>query len=363
MPYRSKRKQRAYFNNYYVQNSQNIKARGRSLYQSDPDKIKAVARTSYHADPDKKKAAVTASYVADPDKKKAAVRALYVADPDKKKVASRALYMLNPLKKNSADRAAYRDNADRRRAAAKACYDANPRLKCEASKAAYKTNPDEMKALFRDYHASHRSARLRYFRKYHSYTKLKRVTKARYSLAQPNQLSIEKYFRNVQVNILADHEVLLKLKEEFKSLHASVADTLSRAELEKTVGRLSVKRLVCKTLQIRRKHAGFLVATLSLFHLKNAMILEKAAILVVQSPSFMRQPTCMLEIPQYLLMRRGSVLLLKKCLWGLAVRMKKVKMLPPKVTFLRLGAFQMRKFLIRDLPSLRCGSAQTAANH
>ena len=205
-----------------------------------------------------------ASYVADPDKKKAAVRALYVADPDKKKVASiyRALYMLNPLKKNIADRAAYRDNADRRRAAAKACYDANPRLKCEASKAAYKTNPDETKALFRDYHASHRSARLRYFRKYHSYTKLKRVT--RYSLAQPNQLSIEKYFRNLQVNILADREVLLKLKEEFKSLHAGVADTLSRAELEKTVGRLSVKRLVCKALQIRRKHAGFLVATIKL---------------------------------------------------------------------------------------------------
>ena len=118
--------------------------------------------------------------------------------------------------------------------------------------------------LFREYHASHRSARLRYFRKYHSYTKLKRVTKARYSLAQPNQLSIEKYFRNVQVNILADREVLVKLKEEFKSLHAGVADTLSRAELEQTVGRLSVKRLVCKALQIRRKHAGFLVATIKL---------------------------------------------------------------------------------------------------
>ena len=69
MPYPSKRKRRAYFNNYYVQNSQNIKARCRSLYQSDPDKIKA------------------ALYVADPDEKEAAVRALYVADPDSKKVA------------------------------------------------------------------------------------------------------------------------------------------------------------------------------------------------------------------------------------------------------------------------------------
>ena len=48
-----------------------MRARGRSLYQSDPDKIKAVARTSYHAE---KKAAVRAFYCADPDKKKAAVR-------------------------------------------------------------------------------------------------------------------------------------------------------------------------------------------------------------------------------------------------------------------------------------------------
>ena len=40
-------------------------------------------------------------------------------------------------------------------------------------------------------------------------------------------------------------------------------------------------------------------------------------------------------------------------------------MLPPRVTFLRLGVqvvFQMGKFLIRDLPSVRCGSAQSSAN-
>ena len=67
------------------------------------------------------------------------------------------------------------------------------------------------------------SARLRYFRKYHSYTKLKRVTKARHSLAQPNQLTIERFYRSVNANLLADGEVFNKLKEEFKSLHADVA--------------------------------------------------------------------------------------------------------------------------------------------
>ena len=42
-----------------MQNSENIKAGGRSLCQSDPGKVNAVARDSYHADPGKKKAAVS----------------------------------------------------------------------------------------------------------------------------------------------------------------------------------------------------------------------------------------------------------------------------------------------------------------
>ena len=64
MPYRYPRNKRACAKIYYVLNSEEIKARGRSL---------VVARTSYHADPKKKKAAVRASYCVDPDKKKAAV--------------------------------------------------------------------------------------------------------------------------------------------------------------------------------------------------------------------------------------------------------------------------------------------------
>ena len=61
MPYRYPRKKRACAKIYYVLNCEEIKARGRSLYQSDPDKMKVVARTSYGADPKKKKAAVRAS--------------------------------------------------------------------------------------------------------------------------------------------------------------------------------------------------------------------------------------------------------------------------------------------------------------
>ena len=234
------------------------------------------------ADPDKKKSAVRASYHADPDKKKAVVRASYSADIVKKKAASRALYNLHPLKKHLADRAAYRDNADRRKVGAKARYDANPAKKCAATQAAYKADPEKMKALFREYHASHHSTRLRYFRKYHCYAKRERVKKARYSLPQPiNQLAIERCYKSVKANLLADGEALLKLKQEFKSLRAGVADTLSKAEFEQTVGRLAVKRLVCKTLQICRKHTqGFCWVALNSSSLLHLLTLEKAATLV-----------------------------------------------------------------------------------
>ena len=193
---------------------------------------------------------------------------------------------MHSLKKNVADRAAYRDNADKRKAAAKACYDANPEQKCAATKAAYKANPEKMKALFREYHASHRSARLAAFREYrasHHSAMLAAFSEYHVSHRSARLRYFRKYhsYRSVNANLLADGEVFNKLKEEFKSLHADVADTLSRAELEKTVGRLSVKRLVCKALQIRRKHAGFLLASIKLLlHLKNTIILEKAATLV-----------------------------------------------------------------------------------
>ena len=232
---------------YYVENSNVIKAHSRALYQSDGDKIRAVARTSYRADPGKKKAAARAAYSANPDKKKARVRASYSANPEKKRAAAKARYYANPALKRAATNAAYMANGEKMKA-----------LFCEY----YKANSVKMKAMFRVYHATYHNARLQYFRKYHCATKQRKVRKARYSLAQPNQLLIERFFRSVLANLLADREVMFKLKEEFKSLHASVAGSLRRSELERTVGRLAVKRLVCKALQIRTNFAGVLLTSI-----------------------------------------------------------------------------------------------------
>ena len=54
-------------------------------------------------------------------------------------------------------------------------------------------------------------------------------------------------------NTLADRDILVKLNEEFLKVHAGRAATLSRAEIEKAMGRLAAKTLAYKALQIRRK--------------------------------------------------------------------------------------------------------------
>ena len=219
-------------------------------------------------------------------------------------------------------------------------------------------------ALFQQYHASNHSAMLRYFRKSHSYTKLKRVTKDRYSLAQPNQLAIENFYRSVKANLLADGEVLLKLKEEFKSLRAGV---LTRAELQQTVGRLVVKKRVCKALQIRRKHVGFLLASIKLIKyilLKNAMILERAASSSTE-PFYYEAAYLHVRYPPIPVNEAGKCVVAKEVPIGVGTKNEESKDAASNSNPSQAGSVGCGsdgKFLIRHLPSLRCGSAQSSAN-
>ena len=118
-----------------------------------------------------------------------------------------------------------------RKAAAKSHYHANPEHKRAASIRCYRAEPEVKKAVFKQYYSMHRSARLRYFRKYHCYTKRIKVTKVRYSLAQPTQLVIEKFFRCAQASLLADSKMKTKLIKQFESQHIGVARKLSRKYL------------------------------------------------------------------------------------------------------------------------------------
>ena len=111
--------------------------------------------------------------------------------------------------------------------------------------------------MFKAYHKANRSARLKYFRKYHCCTKRKPVTKAKYRLAQPTLMVIDQYVNTVKANLRATAEAMSQLEETFKAWHGGVAEQLSRDELEMTVCRLVAQRLVSKALQAQKQRAGF----------------------------------------------------------------------------------------------------------
>ena len=264
MPYRSVRKKRGYFKNldkapkrdakrdYYVRNSEKVKARGRSLYEVGPNE---------------KKVAAAALYKLQPQKKIESVRAYYKAHKEEKKASVNAYYNAHRAEKNASDKAYYRANVSRLKAAAKGHYYANREQKLAASIKSYAAKPEVMKAMFQKYHTAHRNTRLRYFRKYHCCTKRVKVSKARYGLAQPSTLAIEKYYRCTQASLLADTDTKTKLTKQFKSQHLCVAAKLGKKCLESTVVRLAAKRLVGRSLQLRRKYAGLLLDSVQ--HIKS----------------------------------------------------------------------------------------------
>ena len=78
----------------------------------------------------------------------------------------------------------------------------------------YDTHKEGRQASLRIYYDAHRNTRLRYFRKYHCCTQRVNVSKARYGLAQPSQLVMEKYCRSVLASIQGDSEMKSKLMEQ-----------------------------------------------------------------------------------------------------------------------------------------------------
>ena len=100
----------------------------------------------------------------------------------------------------------------------------------------------------------------------------------------------------MQANILTDKEMKGNLMEQFNSQHFGVGVKLSRKDLGSAVVRLATKRLIGRSLQLRRKYAGFLLNSIRYIKsitLKTQDDLGKGCHTRAQSLIFMRQLTCM----------------------------------------------------------------------
>ena len=286
MPYRSVRKKKERNRKYYACNSEQLKARGISLYEEDPSKKKAAAQayydthreerkasfSSYHdAHREERKASTSSYYEAHREERKASFSSYYDAHREERKASTSSYYEAHREERKASLSSYYDTHREERKAPCSSYYDAHREERKASFSSYYDAHREERKASARSYyHAhkegrqaslriyydAHRSTRLKYFRKYHCCTQRVNVSKARYGLAQPSQLVMEKYCRSVLASIQGDSEMKSKLMEQ---QHFVVPTKLTRKDLSSAVVRLATKRLVGKSLQLCKKYAGLLL--------------------------------------------------------------------------------------------------------
>ena len=252
MPYRSVRKKKEHNRKYYACNSEQLKARGISLYEENPSKKKAAAASLYKLQPHKKIMSAQAYYDAHREERKASTSFYYDAHREERK-ASFSSY--------------YDAHREERKASFSSYYDAHKEERKASARSYYNAHKEGRQASLRIYYDAHWSTRLRYFRKYHCCTRRVNVSKARYGLAQPSELVMEKYCRSVLASLQGDSEMKNKL---MKQQHFVVPTKLTRKDLSSAVVRLAAKRLVGKSLQVRKKYAGLLLSSIK--HVKSIQL-------------------------------------------------------------------------------------------
>ena len=286
MPYRSVRKKKERNRKYYACNSEQLKARGISLYEEDPGKKKAAAQayydthreerkasfsSYYDAHREERKASFSSHYDAHREERKASFSSHYDAHREERKASFSSYYDAHREERKASTSSYYDTHKEERKASFSSYYDAHKEERKASARSYYNAHKEGRQASLRIYYDAHRSTRLKYFRKYHCCTQRVNVSKARYGLAQPSQLVMEKYCRSVLASIQGDSEMKSKLMEQ---QHFVVPANLTRNDLSSAVVRLAAKRLVGKSLQLRKKYAGLLLNSIK--HAKSIQLEAKS---------------------------------------------------------------------------------------
>ena len=69
----------------------------------------------------------------------------------------------------------------------------------------------------------------------------------------------EMYLKDIQLNLAGNFEAMSQLRGSFKELHPGIVKQMPRV-LGRTVCRLAARRLLNKALQLRKIHAGCMLA-------------------------------------------------------------------------------------------------------
>ena len=92
MPYRSVRKKKERNRKYFAYNSEQLKARGVSLYEEDPGKKKAAVQAYYDVHREERKASFSSYYDAYREERKASFSSYYDANKGERKASTSSYY-------------------------------------------------------------------------------------------------------------------------------------------------------------------------------------------------------------------------------------------------------------------------------
>ena len=244
---RNARKKRLQNKQNYVQNKENVLAERKKYYSNNQEKLQANSKALYDANPDIKKAASRDSYSADPEKQKQASRASYSANPEKQKQASRDSYLANP---------------DSRKQASRDSYNANPAPKKAASRVhsrkQYSVNPNAKRLASRILYAKSRAQKSKscseYYRERQSLLCSNRQN--RYRLAEPKRRVKDLYANVTQRNLVLDNKARI---EVVKVVRQRFPIVVKRNLVSRIACGYAARRLVNKSLRVRKEHAGNLL--------------------------------------------------------------------------------------------------------
>ena len=253
----------------YQNNPQNKKDASRACYNADPNKAKKAARKQYSTNhPEPKKRAARKQYSANPEPKKRAARKQYSANPEPKKRAARKQYSTNhPEPKKRAARKQYSANPEPKKRAARKQYSANPEPKKRAARKHYSANPEPKKRAARKQYSANPEPKKRAARKQYSNHPEKKgclalnsdnicaQKRANYALGEPKLDVKDMYVKEILSHLLADAEARSRVSDSSPKMNINDKINIS----VKAMCRVAAKKLLNKTLQICREHAGSLL--------------------------------------------------------------------------------------------------------
>ena len=245
----------------YAANPEPKRAASLARYAANPEPGRAASLARYAANPEPKRAASLARYVANPEPGRAASLARYAANPEPKRAASLARYAANPEPQRAAFRVKYAANPELKRAASLARYAANPEPQRAASRAKYAANPQPKKAASRMRFQTHPHVVRAAVKAYYEHRKgtVNHYRRGKYNLKEPKAHLKAHVAKKLQQMLFALPRLRLPLRISFKQSHESLAKGMSKTQLNKSVCRIAVQRLLECVWKKRRVTAGLLL--------------------------------------------------------------------------------------------------------